>query len=324
MKSRPKSIYDLAKITGVSYATVSRVLNSRGRTSPETRQAVLRAAAQYNFRPRLKARKTTVALFIDVHDGARQHYIPAMLSALVERLSGHDVAIEIFTKSNLDQFRECHADAVLALPWNDAVKELLCRLENLPKLVVNYPGVDSCSTVASNHEQSGRLAAEHLLAHGHRQAGIIVASRDWGNMQRVAGFQQFYREHGIEIGSRLCGSLCSNSPLLVVNQLLAQKPTAIFIGMEDAVIEIWNILKALKLEIPGDLSLISMENKVYSKFLSPPMTTIDQQLETVAEKAVALIMRKLAASDATPEEVLVDNLLIERQSVLPPTPGATG
>ncbi len=315
MKDEAKSIYDIARMTGVSYATVSRVLNGNGRTSPETRRSVLKTAAKYNFRPKMKARKTTVAIMIDVYDSTRQRYIPSILSSLVEKLSCHDVAIEIFTRTNINQFKECFADAVIAMPWHDSVRDLLCGLKHVPRLTINYSAQDGCSNVASNHEQSGRMAAEHLLSRGHKRSGIIVSTQDWGNSRRIEGFRKFFDENGIEVESQLCGVMSNNSPSSIISQMLSRKATAIFIGMEDASIEICSILSMLNVKVPEDLSLISMENSIYSRFLHPPMTTINQQLETMVERAVELIIEKVYSKDISPEEILIDNQLIERQSV---------
>lgn len=316
----PKSIYDLAKLTGVSYATVSRVLTGNGRTSAATRRKVLQVADQYNFRPKQMARRTTVGLLIDVHDGVRQRYLSSVLAHLVERLSGHHVSIEIFTRSNLRQFRDCYVDAVIAMPWHSDVEELLQRLPRVPRLTINYPALPGCSTVASNHAQSGRMAAEYLLAQGHTRLGIIVATQDWGNHQRLAGFTAACAERGIAVPPALRGILCNSSPVGLVTQMLAQQPTALFIGIDDASIEVSSILHTLGVQVPQDLSLMSMENDLYSRFLQPPMTSISQQLETVVEKAADLIVKKVAAKDEQPEELLIDNILIERQSVAPLAP----
>ena len=315
MRKEPKSIYDIARITGVSYATVSRVLNGNGRTSSETREMVMKAASKYNFRPKMKARKTTVAIMIDTFDSTKLRYIPSMLSCLVEKLSCHDITIEIFTRTNISQFKECFADAVIAMPWHDSVKELLRGLSHVPRLTINYSRIEGCSNVASNHEQGGRIAAEYLLSHGHSSAGIIVPTQDWGNSLRIKGFRNFFHEKGVEIKSQLCGIMSNSSPSALVNQVLSQKPTAVFIGMEDTTIEICSILNMLKVKIPDDLSIISMENSMYSRFLHPPMTTIDQQLEKIVEKAVNLIISKIEDGDSDTEDVLIDNQMIERQSV---------
>jgi len=314
MKGKANSIYDLAKLTGVSYATVSRVLNGRGNTSPEARRLVLQAASKHNFHPKMKARKTTVALLIDINaDGARKHYIQAILSSLVEKLSRHDVTIEIFTNANISQFRECYVDGVIAMPWNDRVVDLLRGMREMPKATINYSEIEGCSNVSSAHFESGRMAAEHLLARGHGKAGIIVASRDFCNMRRVEGFMSHYKENGVELDSMLCGFISDNSPLAVVNQLLSRKPTAIFFGLDDSM-EIWSIASGIK-KIPDELSAIAMENEIYSRFTQPPMTTINPQLERVVEKAAELIMEKVAAKDPSPEMLAVENQLIERQSV---------
>lgn len=315
MKKQPQSIYDLAELTGVSYATVSRVLSGNGRAAPKTRQLILETADKYNFRPKMKARKCTVALLIDVLDSSQNRYIPTVLANLVEGLSSHDVAIEIFTRSNIRHFRNCYVDALIALPWNESINKLLLDLKHIPKVTFNYAFLEGCSNVSSNHEQSGRLAAEYLFTRGHTHAGIVLATQDQCNMKRLEGFRAFYAQQGITLDMQLCGFVSSGSPLMVIDQILNASPTALFLGLEDTM-ALWSSLRSRQIRIPEDISIIAMENELYSCFMDPPVTTISQQLQKVAEEAVGLIIQKINQRNEKPESILIENSLIERQSVV--------
>lgn len=323
MTAKVTSIYDIARLTGVSYATVSRVINGTGRTSPRTKKAVLEAMAAHNFVPKLRARKPTVAIMLDLDQTRMEYYLPCVLAAVLERLSHHEISTEIFTRANIALFRRCFADAVIAMPWDDGIRDLLATTsDHIPRVCINTAPVPGCSTVASDHRESGRMAAAHLLARGHRRAGIVVNSLDWGNAQRVAGFRAGFAEHGVPPGEIVCGCLAHNTHFAVARQVLAAAPTALFIGVESPLPTL-GALHALGVRIPDALSVIAMEQENTMHYL-PPLTGIDQSLRAVAARAADLILRQMAEEDCSAQEILTANTLIERQSVLARQPCEEG
>jgi DNA-binding LacI/PurR family transcriptional regulator len=319
MKTRKcTSIHDLAEISGYSYGTVSRVLNGQGRTSAAARTAILTVAAESGFRPKMRARKTTVAVLMDFSNADRHNsYQSSMVAGLIDDLSQHAITVEIFTNHNIHQLNEGLVDGIIAMPWNDRVRGFLGQMRKIPRVLINHGGIDGCSVVASDHAQSGRLAAKCFLDAGHQRVAIILAADDWGNRQRRDGFAQYYAEHGIALDADFCGFLSVQPPYSLLNQLLAKQPTGLFIGAEDYQFELVNILQLTGIRVPEQLSLICMENPTISRFLNPPLTAVHQPLSVVAGNAVELVLDKVQRKDLSPATCLIDNVWIPRQSVCP-------
>ncbi len=310
------SIYDLAEISGFSYGTVSRVLNGRDCTSEAARKAILKAAAEYNFRPRMKARKTTVAFLVELSaSDLHGSYLTSMVANVINALSQREVAVEIFTNHNVHQLNEGLVDAIIAMPWNEKIRQDIAAMKKIPRVLINHGGIEGCSVAASDHEQGGRAAAELLLNNGHTNVGIILSTDDWGNHQRMEGFRKYYAENGITLPLDFCGFLTEQPSYALLNQIIASGATGIFIGMENFQLELMNIMQMMEVSVPSRLSVVTMENPLVSKYITPGLTTIFQPLGLIAEKAVSIALDKVFSKDVTPVNCLLENTVITRKSV---------
>lgn len=311
-KAECRSIYDLAKVTGVSYATVSRVLNGRDRTSAATREAVLKAAAEYNFKPRMKARRQTVGIVMGVDrilEEGRYGYMDTVLLRLLNELSNKSYSIEIFTTHNLANLRNCLLDGLITTGWDDFIAETMERMPNLPVVLINTGPIPGCSRVFSDHGQGGRLAATHLLERDHSAAGIILDSRNWGNLQRAEGFCQAFQHCG---GRTLVGYLDEQNEAVLIKNMLAAGVSAFFLAGEDTILQLCGTIRLLGSGLARPPTLISMENPSLSRFLDPPLTTVAQPFRQIVTKAVELVTARLDGETRPPEEIKLDNTLIVR------------
>ena len=312
------SIYDLAKQTGVSASTVSRVLNQRGRIGQATRLKVLATARTAGFRPRMTARPTTIGVVIDRHRYTTfGGFVSCMLSHLVQALSGQDVAVEMFTEQNLSRIQDRLVDGVLALAWDDGTIELLRRLKDVPVVTLNRMDLTDFSAVATDHRADGALAVDYFAQHGHQRMTIITEEPGhWGANERVAGFMARHHELGLP-ESDVSVAYTQHQPMYgLLRRLLVVKPTALFVAGEHMALEATYILKdMLGVKIPQELSLIGMESAQVSPFLSPPLTAITQPLEELASKALDLLLSQINNGTCGGQRILLKNQLIERESV---------
>jgi len=319
-KNKVSSIFDLAKETGVSYATVSRVLNGKGRISEETRAKVLAAAEKFSFKPKMQARRLTVSLLFG-HFGCDMlynDYFLQTLGALIRHLALHDVALEFHSQWNLSSMRMAMLDGVIGMPWDQTSRDMLLAIsERIPCITLNDCFSDSISSVGSDHYQGGRMAAEHLLSKGHRTVSIAVHGSDsYGNNERIRGFSETLGKAGCHLPSSLIFDYPKHSILDAISNTLKANGTALFLGISRGG-ELVATSRMMKVGIPEELSAIVMEGVNSSKFLTPPMTSIDQNLDMIAAKAVDTLLEKIKeGKSALPEHLLLDsNTLIERESV---------
>lgn len=316
-KTECKSIYDLAKITGVSYATVSRVLNNRGRTSESTRKMVLKAANDYNFKPKMKARRQTIGI-ITVLDHMIQYgfygYIDTVLLHLLNELTIKGYSIEFFSSHNIISLQNCLLDGLICFSWNGNIGETMKRMPRMPVVLINHEGISGCSRIYSNHEQSGRMAAEYLIEKGHTRAGIILESRLWGNKLRADGFQKAYEEKGFGWAPELVGFLSEQTETIMIQNMLASGVSALFLGGEDIILPLNGAIQMMNNHMENPLTVISMENPLLSRYQNPPMTTVAQPFDEMIEKTVELLDKQIEKGINQPRDVKLDNSLIVRNS----------
>lgn len=318
MRERVSSIYDLAAETGVSYATVSRALNGRGRVSPEAKKKVLDAARKFNFRPKMQARRMSVALVLRPFHLNDDYYVP-LLSALMSQLSFQDISLELYSEHNINTLNDSIHDAIIGASWDGKSEGAVERADSkIPKIMLNDISLKGCSAVASDHYQCGELAAEHLLSKGHRRAGFIICGiSDWGNSERLRGFKERLEKDGFPLEPRLFCDLTAMSTADAAERLKQEKATAVFWARESDAPEFYNAVRRAGMKIPDDLSVISMELKCFSQYMSPPMTVISQPMTGIAEAAVEMLMRQISAGKPEkPEIILLKNTITERESVI--------
>ena len=314
-----QSIYELADQLGVSTTTVSRVLNGRPGIGDATRQRVLSVARRAGFRPRMTARQVTVAVVIDRHQFASfGGFVSSLLSHLVQMLARQNVAVELVTQHNLDRLHERLIDGVLAMAWDDSTIEAMRKLPEIPVVTLNRMDVEDFSAVATDHRAQAEIAAQYLCSRGHRRIAMVSEERNnWGSRQRVEGFNAALKKAGLEVDERAI-VFTDHQPMYGVLQRLMTgwKPTAVFVAAEDLDLEASYILRdVLGLKIPHDVSVIGMESANVSQFLAPPMTTLCQPLEELAAKAMEVLLDQMAKGSCVPQRLMLDNTLIERESV---------
>ncbi len=312
--SECKSIYELAKRVGVSYATVSRVLNGHPNVAPETRAAVLNAAAAANFRPRLQTRRLKIGFVVKLEDHIvleQSGYLDILTMTLIHELSRRGVTLEVFTPYNMENLTPGQLDGLIAIPWDATCVDELRRQRRVPVVLVNAEPHDWCSSVCCDHYESGRMAAEYLLACGRKRCGIVLSTPDWGNRLRLAGFRETLAAAGVNCGNELSGWLGEQSEIALFRRLMAEAPDGIFLGGESNLPEHVATIRLLGGDYPKTLSLVSMENRAVSRSLTPPVSGIRQPLEEVMRQAVELLLAQIQ-SPAEPEHRLLSNQLIQR------------
>ncbi|MBI4976606.1 MAG: LacI family DNA-binding transcriptional regulator [Spirochaetes bacterium] len=315
-KKQMNSIMDLAAEAGVSYATVSRVLNGRGRVSEEAKKSVLDAARKHQFRPRMQARRTSIAVVFNLSLSMQSDYFAFIFTAVMRHLALYDVAIELFSMNSIQTLASQMPDGIIAMPWDERSRQIVEELSHpSARVLINNTGIRGFSSVASDHYQGGVLAAEHLIAHGHSVCGLIVYNAaTWGNSERIRGFRETLERAGHKLESRL---ICDIDGSTLVDAAIRMKEaTGVFVANEGSGAEFCMTARSLGISIPDNLSVIAMEAPGVTKFTAPPLTAVVQPIDAVAEKAVNLVMAQIAERDAgEPQTLLIANTLIERASI---------
>lgn len=338
MEDRVGNIKELAALAGLSTATVSRILNGKGRAyriSTTTCDRVLALAARYHYSPNriargLKLEKTeTIGLIIP--DIANPFFASiAKTIELESRKKGYsiilcdsqdDVAIE---KELLTLLAGRKVDGIILSPAGSGFSHLSeFDRGKIPVVLVDryFPDLD-IPWVTTDNYQGAYLATCYLIESGHTRIACIQGTPGISSsVERVKGFTDALEAHGISPDScYIVGNdFGENNGYRETLSLLKRtdRPTAIFalgnlisLGMLRAVSE-------SGLQIPEDLSTITFDDQPYAAFLKTPMTTVEQPRQEIARRAVETLFEALELGTTTQQEtrIMLMPELIVRDSV---------
>lgn len=328
------TIYEVAEKAGVSISTVSKALSNKSGISTSTRQQVWDVAQSLGFVPSLAARSLTGGktgivgllvpyspeqLFADPHLLGNIHGIEQVLNEqnynllLATSQKEHDPA-----SSYERLFRANYFDGVIVMETQESRQhELHRRLSQneKPWVILGYPaGITPCYSVYADDYQGGQIAAEHLLALGHKQIGIVSADpRPSAFDERLRGFEQILKQNNLQLidTSIFFGDMTRDSGYKIAPKLFRSKITAVFVLNDRMALGIMDWASENNVNIPEDLSLIGYDD--ISDATSFKLTTIRQPAIEMGREAVNLLFR-LLNKKVTPSRIVTPTSLVNRQT----------
>lgn len=333
---REITIIDVADVAGVSYATVSRVLNNKEHVTPEKRERVLRAMAQLGYVANTQARSLA---------GGASHVIGLMVNYLssayvVEIMRGVDKALQanqydlVLYSTHTQKTRESTyvtrlthhlADGLLLiLPQQTQTYLDALRKRRFPHVLVDYlsDGADAPS-VATTNVRGAYDAVTYLLQLGHRRIGFITGDLQTGcAQQRLEGYKAALKDYGVVEEPEFIreGMFFQPEGYQCTHQLLglSNPPTAIFASNDSMAFGVMEAARERGLRLPEDLSIVGFDDIPQAVHVHPQLTTVHQPLEEMGERAAFLLLHYLKNPDAAIEHIELPTTLIRRESCQAP------
>lgn len=329
--ARNVRIKDIAQALGLSTATVSRAISTPQRVAEPTRSLVQAKAAEMNYRPNVQARslrtRKSMSIIMAVRDIGNPFYLEVFKGAeIVAHRAGYTVLMGN-TENNpareaeyFEMLRDGNADGMIlmtgAMPegWSGSTQSLVVALEMIE-------GV-GLSQVLIDNARAAQMAVDHLVAHGHRRIAHIAGPEGEGmSERRKAGFLAATVAHGLDLprGYLQPGNFGFESGRDAARALLAldEPPTAIFAANDEMAFGVLNEAQQQGLTLPGDLSVIGMDDIHLSRAVFPPLTTISQPRQDIGRRAMEMLLAQLDGSDDG-QETILPTTLIERSTVARP------
>jgi DNA-binding LacI/PurR family transcriptional regulator len=305
------TIYDVARLAGVSHQTVSRFLSGFEGIRPETRARVESALAELEYRPnsaarQLRSRRTNrIGVIADRVDQTGPARIIAGATAaarergyLLDVVLTNGIEVEA-VESALALVNEHLVAGILATAQTDRMVEYLREHAPSAPMVV-----DARLTVTpggpSLNEYAGALAADHLMDLGHRRVGYVSGPTAWlAASGRQAGFSSRVRERGGEVVWTREGDWSADSGASAWRGLGAEerRVTAIAGGNDSMAIGLISAAVGDGLRVPEDLSVTGNDDIHESRYLLPPLSTVAIDFEGEGR---ALIEQLLAQVEPGP------------------------
>jgi len=335
------TLRDVARLAGVSTATVSNVLNSRNqRVSVETRQKVLAAVRELRYKPTALEKdqkailtKNLGVMLMDITKNpiTRHGYFREVLDGIMEAAMFRGWSVTIFAEKLWDDLGlavrrsyDGRCDGLVVIAPTVANETVAALQERGTPLVLigttaTLPGV---SSVDIDNEQASILLANHLLELGHRSFAFLGDRPTiMAAVERERGFRNALIEAGIP-ADRYRSNWARDGGKPLDEFVKAWKkdgrnrPTAFF-GWNDGMAQAFlQICQAEGIRAPGDLSLVGIDNAPES--IESQITSVPQPLHLIGKRASTLLIDRLAEPDLPDEIVRFSVELVIRASTGPP------
>lgn len=330
------TIIDVAEEAGVSYSTVSRVVNNKTYVKPETRARVLQAMTRLGYQANLHARSLaggrSSVIGLLVVDLTTQ-YVGEIIRGIDEVLTANQYELMLYTthrrktkeSAYVNMMARGLADGLLiVLPRDPEAYLRSLRQRDFPYVLIDQFGIDETdlTVTAANHD-GGYEAARHLIALGHRRIGIITGWMDMiAARHRLEGYRAALAAHNIDFDDSLVfeGDFTQRSGFHGTNHLLdlAEPPTAIFASSDLTAMGVMDAARGRNIQIPADLSLVGFDDVPMSAVLFPQLTTVRQPLTEMGHRATQMLLDLIQKPDETQSSIILPTELIVRESTAPP------
>ncbi|MEB4859237.1 MULTISPECIES: LacI family DNA-binding transcriptional regulator [Priestia] len=327
------TIYDVAKLSGLSKTTVSRVINNHSYVSEEKKNRVLKAMKELNYTPNPSARKlrgqvtTTIGVIVPRIINPFFSYLVDSIEQVAYKKGYH---VLIF-QSNEDKEKELAFLNLLKTKQVDGI--IMTSIENDWSLIepfTEYGPILLCNEyvnnanvpiVRLNQYKGAYIGVKHLLEKGHRKIGYCTGglfAEEGKDKDRNQGYQKalqeagiqpdpkwiFVNQHSIEDGKQIVKKILS----------MEDRPTAIFTGSDEIAGGMMIEAKESGLSIPNDLAIIGFDDQPLAQMLDPKLTTIRQPIDQMGIKAMEILIDMLNDSESTVETFELPIELVVRSS----------
>lgn len=329
---RPATIVDVAREAGVSFKTVSRVLNGEPNVREPTRLRVMEAvrALGYRANPYARSLRATQSRLIAVYySNPSRNYTSEIQLGVLQRCNaeGFNAIFEEMT-GGIDSLVSLRgepdlAGVILVPPLTEDLTLIRRLIEADIAFVRLAPSeaVGEAGRVSMDDELAAQEITDYLIGLGHRRIGFIAGPGDHPQARlREAGFQTALARHGLkpEPGLVAVGDFHFESGLRAAEQLLSvsNPPTAIFASNDDMAASVLAVAYRKSLRIPQDLSVVGFDDTPLASIVSPSLTTVYQPIREMAAQAAGRLFGK--ADPDAPTAIVLPHRMVVRESTAPP------
>jgi DNA-binding LacI/PurR family transcriptional regulator len=329
LNKKQPTIRDIAKLAGVSYQTVSLVINEKPGVSEKTRRQILRLMDEMEYRPNRAAQmlttnrsRTLELIIVDVmYGGYLAHSTKNMAHTATE--SGYSLLVSETNADGLDAAMENAASRMVdglvlyapRLRVSDEALMKMCR--GIPLVRRDYVPNSGLAWVGFDQVHATRLAVEHLLALGHRQIAAIPPTNALHNgYWRASAMRSVLGEHGLTLGPVADGDYSIRSGYEAAGKIMQQKQpfTAMIVGTDGMALGALRGLREHGFRIPDDISLVSYDNAELAQYTEPPLTTVEFKFSKQDELCIHYLLEIIANPEMELHQRVLTPSLIIRDS----------
>lgn len=336
MSVKKPTIKDVARLAGVSFKTVSRVVNNEAWVSDEIKVKVQAVIEQLNYQPNRTARLMRTAPFslAFVYDNPNSHYVIEMQTGILSecRKKGFELVIHPTESGSEQVWHELTSmigtnligGVILTPPLSEStelIQQLLAQQAKVVRIVSGAePPDELCPTIYVDDELAGQEITEHLLAQGHRHIAFLGYHKDHkSSLGRYRGYCSALKKAGLTVQDELVisGNFTFDSGVQMTEQLLQQNTgaTALFGCNDEIAAGALYAARKRELAVPQDLSIVGFENSPFSRQTWPGLTTVHQPNTEIAATAASMLIALMLDPEKPPSHCSFKLQLALRDSV---------
>ncbi|MEE4407930.1 MULTISPECIES: LacI family DNA-binding transcriptional regulator [unclassified Serratia (in: enterobacteria)] len=324
------SIEKVAKMAGVSAATVSRVLNGQQIVKPVTREKVLAAIRECDYQPNLLARQLRTSrsrMLLVLVSSITNPFCSLVVRGIEEEAERHGYHI-LLCNSESNPTRESAYLSLLSGKVVDGVitMDAVSCLPGLTAMIGDFPWVQCgegdpdfrASSVTIDNHQAAVAGVRHLAGQGRRRIALINSDmRYLYSQQREQGYRQALADLGLEYcqveyveGLEYAAGAQAMARLLSAEQ----RPDAVFAISDVIAGGAMSTLHQQGLRIPEDVAVMGFDGVPFGAITTPPLTTIEQPMHQFGIRSVQLLLEKIKNPQLPPSNEVLTWRLVERGS----------
>ncbi len=328
------TILDIARLTGISKSTVSRVLSGRGYVKEETRKRVEKAMKELNYTPNYIARgmrtNKTSAIGFFVPDYSNPFY--SELFKGIEQVTRKAGYMNLLCHTDEDAKAELYyigellkrqIDGIIFCTYNQSPEGLkyLSKLAKTTPIVFMDPvyGDQSFSSVVSDGFSGSRHAVKHLSDKRCKKIGYIKGPRHHAvTGERYRGYREGLKDSNLDFDEELVfeGDFSLNSGKMAVDYFLSLDhiPDGIIAATDLMAIGALHRLNRSGVKVPEEVKIVGFDNIPLSELIDPSLTTVAQPIRDLGINAAELLLKKIDNPAAPDQQILMQCFLIERET----------
>jgi LacI family transcriptional regulator len=332
-KKKSPTIYDVAKLSGVSISTISRVLNAPDKVNSKTQKRVMEAIDQLGFIPRAEARAH--ALQNTGRIGVLTPFFTApsfvqRFRGVASALSKANYELVIYPVDSMDHLqgyissiplmRNIDGLIIMSLALGDQDAQRLAN-NGMETVLIEYSH-PKLNSIQIDDERGGQMIAEYLIKKGHKTFGFLGDIESPEKLaihpvkSRLAGFTQALREAGLPLPKayiRSCPYTQEETRQAAQELLsLSKPPAAIFVASDIQALSLMKVARQLNIKIPNDLAIVGFDDIDVAEHVD--LTTIRQHLDESGKLAAEILLARINEHSRPLQHINLPLNLIERMT----------
>lgn len=331
LEDKKISMLEIAKLSGVSIATVSRVLNNNGRYSPETEKKVLSIVEKYDYKINQSAKglrtSKTQSIGVIVPDITNE-FFAKIVRSIESNLVGSGYTVFVCDSNEDEKTEEKHiaslvaknVEGIIYISVKSNVKKIYEKY-HIPVVYIDRRPETTGVLISSDNEQGGYLATDELIKAGCSRILMLRDEKEHSTVrQRVSGYKKALYDNGIIFNNQLIKNVeisyksAYDKTIEIVDS--GVEFDGVFCNNDLIAIGVLHALRSKNIKVPDDVKLVGYDGVTLSEICDPQITTVAQNTEEFGKRSVEELFEIIESKGTHNKSFVIPVTILSRESTL--------